>query len=168
MSQFEGRVLVIGYGNPGRLDDGLGQALAERIEALGLPGVATEVCYQLAAEHALSVAGFDTVVFADADTEGDGPYTCRRLEPLALSCFTTHHLDPRAVLGLARDVYGAEPAGYLLGIRGYEFNEFDERLSRRAADNLDAAVQFIQSRRPPVVENGDHHERRETRRPVRR
>ena len=112
MSQIEGRVLVIGYGNPGRLDDGLGQALAEKIDALQLPGVETELCYQLAAEHALSVAGFDSVVFADADTQGRRAVLLRRTRSRnRLTCFTTHHLDPRAVLGLARDVYAAKPTG---------------------------------------------------------
>ncbi len=32
------RILLIGYGNPGRGDDGLGPLLAARIEALAIPG----------------------------------------------------------------------------------------------------------------------------------
>ena len=35
------KALVIGYGNPGRLDDGLGPALAEAVEKLDLPGLIT-------------------------------------------------------------------------------------------------------------------------------
>ena len=35
------RVLVIGYGNPGRWDDGLGPALAAELGGLGLPNVTT-------------------------------------------------------------------------------------------------------------------------------
>lgn len=41
------RILLIGYGNPGRGDDGLGPALAAAIEAMELPGVTVEADYQL-------------------------------------------------------------------------------------------------------------------------
>jgi DNA-binding response OmpR family regulator len=47
------RVLVIGYGNPGRLDDGLGPALAETLQRLDLPGVTVDADYQLTAEDGL-------------------------------------------------------------------------------------------------------------------
>ena len=39
--------LVIGFGNPGRLDDGLGPALAARFEAKGLDDVVVDADYQL-------------------------------------------------------------------------------------------------------------------------
>ena len=48
MSEPTRRILVIGYGNPGRRDDGLGPALAARLEALALPGVTVESDFQLA------------------------------------------------------------------------------------------------------------------------
>ena len=63
------RILLIGYGNPGRADDGLGPALADRIEALDLPGLTVESDYQLSIEHAALAAGHDIVIFADADGE---------------------------------------------------------------------------------------------------
>ena len=46
------RILVIGYGNPGRCDDGLGPALVARLESLRIPGLSVEVDYQLSIEHA--------------------------------------------------------------------------------------------------------------------
>ena len=45
-------VLVIGYGNTLRQDDGVGPYVAERFEELGLPGVRTLVEAQLSPEHA--------------------------------------------------------------------------------------------------------------------
>ena len=36
-------MLLLGYGNPGRLDDGLGPALAAQVERLALPGVTVRV-----------------------------------------------------------------------------------------------------------------------------
>ena len=47
-------------------------------------------------------------------------------------------------MGLAVDLFGAKTKGYILGIRGYEFNEFGERLSERAQANLEAALLFIE------------------------
>ena len=53
---MHGTTLLIGYGNPGRGDDGLGPAFARRIAARGLPGVTVEIDYQLTVDHALMIA----------------------------------------------------------------------------------------------------------------
>ena len=149
----EGSILLIGFGNPGRLDDGLGPAFAEaatRLADNGLLGdrllgnrLTVESCYQLAVEHAAQVANFDVVIFADADVRCPEPYRFERLQPCTEAAFTTHHVEPATLLGLARDLFGATPDGYLLGIRGYEFNDFGERLSPRAQNNLAAAEQLL-------------------------
>ncbi len=69
----------------------------------------------------------------------------RRLAPAAKTAsFSTHSVQPEAVLALAKDLFGAEPETWLLGIRGYEFNEFGEGLSVRAATNLAAALDWAQ------------------------
>ena len=49
------RILLLGYGNPGRCDDGLGPAFAARIEARGLPGLDVFTDYQLTVDHALQI-----------------------------------------------------------------------------------------------------------------
>lgn len=141
-----GTVFVLGYGNPGRLDDGLGPALAERIAALAVPGVETDANYQLSVEDAAQVAEHDVVVFADASVSGAEPFSYAELEAEDGTSFTSHHVDPRQVLYLAQTLFKAETRGFLLGIRGYEFNEFEERLSSRARENLDAAAAFLEQR----------------------
>ncbi|EAV45491.1 Ni,Fe-hydrogenase maturation factor [Stappia aggregata IAM 12614] len=65
-------MLLIGYGNPGRGDDGLGPALSEAIAARSLPGLEVDTDYQLVAEHALAVSSHDVVIFADAEIGGEG------------------------------------------------------------------------------------------------
>ena len=144
MSQETGKVLLIGFGNPGRLDDGLGPALAARAEGMNLPGVTVDSDYQLCLEDAEAVARHDVVIFADADVSGPEPFSFRRLEPAPSLSFSTHSLRPAAVLGLARQVFGARTQGYMLGIRGYAFNEFEESLSERARANLAEAAAFIE------------------------
>ena len=138
-------VLLIGFGNPGRLDDGLGPALADAIDKLDLPGVAAEADYQLGVEDAADVARHEVVIFADADVSGPEPFWVRRITAGDGSMsFSTHSIEPRAVLALARDLFGAEPECYLMGIRGYEFNEFGEELSENAKANLAAAVNYLE------------------------
>ncbi len=139
-------VILIGYGNPGRLDDGLGPALAARIEQLRLPSVAVESAYQLVVEDAAAVAEYDIAIFADAATDAIRPWYFRQLEPAADFAFSTHALTPAAVLGLAHDLFGARTAGYLLGIRGHAFNAFGEGLSPEARTNLTLAVAFLADR----------------------
>lgn len=139
-------VLVVGYGNPGRLDDGLGPALGDAIEALALPGVTVDVDYQLTVELAATAAEFDIVVFADADVSGPEPFWVRRMQAAEGGLgFSSHSLQPGDVLALVRDLFRAEPDAYVLGIRGYEFNEFGERLSAKAQSNLEAAVEYLAS-----------------------
>ena len=139
-------VLILGYGNPGRLDDGLGPALAEAIQARSLPGVTVEADYQLTVEDAAELARHRVVIFADADAAGPAPFSLTRLEPSSQPLsFSTHSVEPGDVLALAVELFGAEPEAWVLGIRGYEFDAFGERLSERAKANLDAAVQYLEA-----------------------
>jgi hydrogenase maturation protease len=138
------KILVIGYGNPGRLDDGLGPACAEKIEALGIPGVKVDAAYQLAVEDAAEVARHDCVVFADASVAGDEPFSFKPVVPAAELSFSSHSVAPGAVVAMARALFGAGVEAFAIGIRGYKFNEFGETLSPRAEQNLLAAVRFLE------------------------
>ena len=145
MTDAATRVLLVGFGNPGRLDDGLGPALAERIAAADLPGVTVEADYQLTVEDAAEVAKYEIVVFVDADTAGPEPFWVERIrgsETEHLS-FSSHSVSPQGVLTLAKKLFNAEPEAFLLGIRGYEFNEFGEGLSTKARANLADATTFV-------------------------
>ena len=143
MHERRERVLLLGYGNPGRLDDGLGPALAAQIECLALPGVTVQSDYQLCLEDAEAAARHDVVIFADAATSGTEPFSFQRVEPAFCLGFSTHSLQPEVVLGLARRLFGARTDGYTLGIRGYAFNDYEESLTDQGRANLAAAVEFI-------------------------
>jgi hydrogenase maturation protease len=136
------RVLILGYGNPGRQDDGLGPAVSARIAALGWPNVTAYDNYQLNIEDALDVADHDVVWFVDAARAGASPYAVEALAPAATLEFTSHLVRPGAILAMASQYYGAEPDAFLLGIRGYEF-EFVEALTPAATDNLQLAVEML-------------------------
>jgi hydrogenase maturation protease len=137
------RILVIGYGNPARRDDGLGPATAEILERQSLTNVTVMASYQLSVEDAAAIAEHDAVVFVDAAAEGPEPFFFRRVSYIPALSFSSHSLEPSSVLALARDLFDADRAGFAMGIRGYEFDGFGEHLSTQAEANLAAAVQFL-------------------------
>lgn len=155
MTPPSGKVLLIGYGNPGRMDDGLGPALAAGIAALELPGVTVDSDYQLTVEDAHDAAQYDTVIFADADACGAEPFTFKRVMPAEYASFSSHSVEPDVLLGLTRDLFHAEPVAYMLAIRGYNFNEFGEVLSDKATANLEEACLFLKS----ILKTGSFEER---------
>ncbi|HOX38529.1 MAG TPA: hydrogenase maturation protease [Candidatus Brocadiia bacterium] len=139
------RVLILGYGNPGREDDGLGPALAERCGALGLPGVTVDSDYQLNIEHAADLSGYDAVIFADASVDAREPFSFGPTKAAETIAFTTHSVSPEAVLAICQDSFGPPPEAWVLAIRGYSF-EFAEGLTDKARENLDRAVAFVKSK----------------------
>jgi hydrogenase maturation protease len=141
----ETRVLVLGYGNPGRQDDGLGPAAVAEIERMGLRNLTAFDNYQLNIEDAMDVAAHDIVWFIDAARTGPSPYSVRVVSPSPSIEFTSHIVRPEAVLAIASQCYGASPQAFLLAIRGYEF-EFTEALTSGAKDNLSAALAMLTDR----------------------
>lgn len=150
------KVLIIGFGNIGRMDDGLGPELVARLEAMNLPGVTLESDYQLVIEHAAMAAEHDIVVFADAATDaGNEPFYFRAVGPAAADGFSSHSASPAGVLHLAQTCFKRTPQGWLLGIRGADLTSFAEGLTPTAQANLAQAqarlLEFIrQVNSPPV------------------
>jgi hydrogenase maturation protease len=139
------RILVLGYGNPGRQDDGLGPAAAAAIATMSWPGVTTSDNYQLVLEDAIQVAAHDIVWFVDAARDGDAPCRVQSVSPALDTTFTSHLLKPESLLAIAQQQFGKCPQAVLLGIRGYEF-DFLEGLSGRARANLACAVALMRHR----------------------
>ena len=143
------RVLVYGYGNPGRQDDGLGVALVDELEAGAGPGtrdaqpwLSFDRNYQLNAEDALDASHHDIVVFVDASQDQEEPFRFRPIAPSPTVSFSTHSMMPESVLALCRDLYGAHPAGRLLTIRGYSW-EPNEAMTAKARGNLQRARAWL-------------------------
>ncbi len=139
-------ILVFGIGNPARQDDALGPLLIERFEADPPRGVDLDADYQLLVEDAEEVARHAAVVFVDAAVDaGEAPFYFRRLVPVADAGFSTHGAEPAGVVGLAASVFGAEPAAYVLGIRGRSFAMFVEEPTAEALADLDRAETFLRA-----------------------
>lgn len=140
------RTLIIGYGNPGRQDDGLGPAFVSRlIRQQDLPvWLTTASAYQLEVELAETLLSCDRVVFVDATLEAGAPFSFRRIQADASGeGFGSHSLSPGALLALCAVIYGHQPEGYVLAIQGIEFDLFEEQLSSDAQNNLKEASEFF-------------------------
>ncbi|MFO0829484.1 MAG: hydrogenase maturation protease [Phycisphaerales bacterium] len=138
-------IIVIGFGNPARADDGLGPALVRALEREPIDGVAATWDFQPAVEHAADVAEHRAVIFADASRDAPEPFSFTRPLPRADEPFSTHALRPEHVAALASDALGWRGAVYVLAIRGYSFDAFEERLTPRAHANLYDAVDALRA-----------------------
>jgi hydrogenase maturation protease len=137
-------LLVIGYGNPLRCDDGVGPRVVEAVEELKLPAVRTLVCQQLSPEHAEPISRARTVVFVDAAVDAPTEVQLRKLEPGGTTQLMAHAADPRTMLALARDVFGHAPQAWWLTIPAVKLG-FGDDLSPAARRGFDKAVQEIKN-----------------------
>ena len=134
--------LVIGYGNTLRRDDGVGPRVAERIAALGLPGVQAMACALLTPELAEAVARARVVVFVDAAVNGSPQVQLRSLEPAGPSRILAHAADPRGLLTQAHDLFGRAPPAWWLTIPVQDLG-IGEELSALARRGLEIAVEEV-------------------------
>jgi hydrogenase maturation protease len=126
-----GKVLIIGYGNPLRSDDGFGWH-ASRLIAGELAGHDVEVitCHQLTPELAEPISQSSQAVFIDADAEGEpGEIHWRELLPQAPSSSAfTHTCSPAGLLASAVRLYGRCPQAVLITVSAQSF-DFGDSLS---------------------------------------
>jgi len=137
-------LLVIGYGNTLRGDDGVGPRVAEAVAALNLPGVQTLTCQQLSPEHAAPISLAQTVIFVDAAVDAAGEVQFRRLAPSDTAQLMAHAADPRTMLALSRDVFGHIPQAWWLTIPAVK-TDFCEQLTPEAQRGFTEAVEKIQT-----------------------
>ena len=135
-------LLVLGYGNTLRRDDGVGPKAADAIEALALPGVQTLSCALLTPELAEPISRARSVVFVDAAVDAPREVQLRKLAPAGSSQIMAHAASPATMLALARDVFGHAPEGWLLTIPVADIG-IGEDLSPFAQRGLEIAIEEI-------------------------
>ena len=140
----ETEVLVIGYGNTLRGDDGVGPRVAEAVGKLHLPGVRTLTCPLLTPELADLVSRAGKVIFVDAAVDAPKTVQWRELQPNETSQLLAHAADPRTLLALARDVFGRAPRAWWLTIPAVDLG-FREGFSSEVQRRFGAAVGKIQA-----------------------
>lgn len=141
------RVLLFGYGNPDREDDGVAwHVLCALASAMGLtppssyedefpqsPGVDFAFQLQLTPELADEISAYDCVCFFDAHT-GSIPEAVRLIEVESVFQRSplTHHLTPQSLLSICETLRGGRPEAALLSVLGHHFR-FSRHLSAETA-----------------------------------
>jgi hydrogenase maturation protease len=121
-------VLIVGYGNPLRSDDGIGWHAVRLLAAdTRLDGARVLSRHQLTPELAEDVSRASLVVLVDAAAEGDpGSISLRRIgSPPPTPITWSHHLTPETLAGLADALYGAVPPIVLVSVAAESFAEGD-------------------------------------------
>lgn len=134
-------ILLIGIGNQGRGDDGLGWAFADRLEGDDRFDLAYR--YQLQVEDAELISRYGQVWFVDASHRPErGGFSCEQIQGEGEFSYTSHSLHPQVVVQLCRQVFQRHPKALLLGISGVEFG-LGKSLSPAAREHLDSALAFF-------------------------
>jgi hydrogenase maturation protease len=136
-------LLLIGIGNEGRADDGLGWAFLDQLE--GQPGFDREYRYQLQIEDADLIAGYQEVLFIDATLkQQEEGFEVERCEAKGDYTFSTHALSPQTLLEITQSLYAHCPQAQLLTIAGSSWG-LKQGLSEEASQNLHQALAFFKS-----------------------
>jgi hydrogenase maturation protease len=138
-------VLVIGYGDSLRSDDGVGWHAAGRLAAdPRLIGARILARHQLVPELAEDISRATLVVLVDASADGDpGSVSIRRVRPSPAGlAIWSHHLDPETLAGVAVALYGAVPPMVLVSVAAGSFAEGD-RLSAALERALPEVVDVV-------------------------
>ena len=151
------QLLMIGYGNPDREDDGVAWHILRAItERLGLESpqsyedefpefdsIDFAFYLQLTPEMAEDINAYKYVCFVDAHT-GNIPEPVRLISvesEFQHSPFT-HHLTPQSLMSMCETLYGKKPDAALLSILGHRFL-FTRQLSEETTILVPLAVELI-------------------------
>jgi hydrogenase maturation protease len=142
-----GHVLILGYGNPLRGDDGVGWHAAELLleRSVELDAEVTS-CHQLMPELAEPVSRAERVIFIDARI-GQPPGRVEVSEvAVRASEYPTfsHHLDPATLVALAQGLFGRAPQAWILTVTGESFAHTD-RLSASVRSSLPELIRQVET-----------------------
>lgn len=141
-------ILIMGYGNPLRGDDALGQAaaayLAQRFEEDA--EVQVRAVHQLTPDLAEQLAACDTAVLIDARHAAPaGQVFLEEVQAAAQpSSGFSHYVTPGELLLLADKLYGARPSVYLAGITATSFG-VGVPLSAAVRDGLPLLIEKVEA-----------------------
>jgi hydrogenase maturation protease len=137
------RILVIGYGNSLRTDDGVGPYVATALASWELPGLLSVSVHQLTPELTELLASTEMAIFVDARLTSVGETV--EIVPLELSVESGIHghvCDPRSLLALARAVNGRTPRSWLVTVPTTDYS-LGEGLSKTASQGAAQALDRI-------------------------
>jgi hydrogenase maturation protease len=142
------KILVIGYRNPLRRDDGFSQVAVQRIESLVQDQeVKTMVRLQLGIQLTEDLRDADLAIFIDAHV-GDEPGTLKEMEVVpdnAVRGIFSHHLSPSVLLGCVEELYNTHPETVVYSIAADSF-DYGEGLSPSVEATLPVLIDKVLAR----------------------
>jgi hydrogenase maturation protease len=136
-------IVVIGYGNSLRTDDGVGPSVATAVASWELPGLQSVAVHQLTPELTELLATADLAIFVDARLDSGGETVLiLPLEPSVEHEIYGHICDPRFLLALTRALHGRIPQSWMVTIPATDFS-LGESLSITARDGAARALESI-------------------------
>ena len=137
-------ILVIGYGNPLRCDDGAGVFVADELLKENIPGIQVITAHQLHVELLEEAIKYEKVILVDAG-EQEGGVLLRKVAPGTETPVTSsHHLGPELFYGLAQKIYNKKLDLYVCSIKGENF-EVGDKLSPPTLLRAKKALSLIAS-----------------------
>lgn len=143
-------ILIIGYGNPLRSDDAIGQHVAQAMQqCLHHIQLQVHITYQLMPELASLISSAQIVVFIDALMGGTpGEVIHEKVVPTESIGSLTHHVTPGSLLAAASELYGKAPSGILISVAGEAFHygsELSPQLQQKLPTIADQVRAIIES-----------------------
>jgi hydrogenase maturation protease len=159
-------ILVLGYGNPDRQDDGVAWHVLDGLaQALGMsrpeefdeelrPGEKADLLFQLqlTPEIAEVLSSYSFVCFVDAHTGAiQNDLNVEKISALYQTSPFTHHMTPQTCLSIAENLYHRIPEeALLISVRGYAFEfstELSEKTQSLAKDALRTILEWLDQKR---------------------
>ena len=134
-------ILIIGYGNPLRGDDGVGWRVAEAAaELLPDPPVTVLTVQLLTPELADPISRAERLILIDAAADGEaGEVRCFPIAAdsaaAASLAIGTHEVTLDRLLGMATELFGRCPPAYMVTVAGESFE-----VSEGLTETVEAAV----------------------------
>ncbi|HIK37105.1 MAG: hydrogenase maturation protease [Geminocystis sp.] len=138
------RVLLIGYGNTLRSDDGVGYMVACQLQSQNIPGLETIATLSLTPELSEKMAEYQTVIFVDACVSQD-TLTLTRIEtPHQPPDNWPHKLTPASLLKLTQWIYHKTPDTWIIAIPAKNL-DFGQNISQCTKKQAQLAIELVKN-----------------------
>jgi hydrogenase maturation protease len=145
------RILVVGYGNPLRGDDGLGPVAARALaDLMGESHLDVVTPHQLVPELVDAIADAGLIIFVDARVEDRAPGSIAEVRigdggNGAAVGPVGHHQTPAALMAAVRAMYGRSPDAFVFSVAGAAF-DFGAGLSAPVTEAVPQLVGLMAAR----------------------
>ncbi|MCF8110837.1 MAG: hydrogenase maturation protease [Desulfobacteraceae bacterium] len=136
-------ILIVGFGNTQRKDDGVGPYVVKKLSDMIKPlaGIRFMHVSQLTIEMVEDFYAADVLIFVDATVDRlENGWRCVKMMPdLSQANFQTHHLSPGFLLGLLQALYQHSPMAWLVAVQGEDFG-FGHEITPDARTRAEGAM----------------------------